>query len=61
MEMKLGSNAKRKFLVDGGILYCQADKFYPFRRRAINADEVFGLIVQEHQTNSIHFGKTKLS
>ena len=59
MELKLRSNAKRRFLVDGGILYCQADKFNPFRRRAINADEVFGLIVQEHQTNSMHSGKNK--
>ena len=50
MKMKLRRNAKRKFLVDGDILYRQADKFCPFRRRAISA-EVFGLIVQEHQTN----------
>ena len=33
--------------------YHQADKFYPFRRRATDADEVFGLIVQ---TNAIHSG-----
>ena len=59
MELKLRSNAKRRFLVDGGILYRQADKFNPFRRRAINADEVFCLIVQEHPTNSMHSGKNK--
>ena len=59
MEMKLRSNAKKKFLVDGGILYYRANKFYSFRRRAIDAGEVFDLIVQEHQTNSTHSGKNK--
>ena len=48
--MKLRSNAKKKFLVDGGILYCQADKLYPPQRRDVDSDEFFGLIVQEHQT-----------
>ena len=38
---KLRSNAKKKFLVDGGILYRQADKLYPLRRRTIDADEFF--------------------
>ena len=57
--MKPRSNAKRKFLVDGGIPYHQADKSYPSRCRAINADEVFGLMVQGHQPNSIHSGKNK--
>ena len=52
MEMKLRSNVKKKFLVDGGTLYSQADKFYPFRRHAVEADEVFGLIVQEHQRSN---------
>ena len=59
MEMKLRSNAKKNFLVDGGILYYQANKFCSFRRRAIDASEVFDLIVQEHQTNSTHSGKNK--
>ena len=54
--MKLRSNAKKKLLVNGGILYRRVDKFYPFRCRAIDVDEVFCLIVQ---TNSIHFGKNK--
>ena len=47
--MKLRSNAKKKLLVDGGILYRQADKFYPFQCRSIDADETFGLIVQEQE------------
>ena len=59
MERKLKCNAKKDFLVDGGILYRRADKLFPFRRRAIDAGEVFDLIVQEHQTNSIHSGKNK--
>ena len=33
MEMKLKSSAKKKLLVDGGILYRQTDKFYSFRQR----------------------------
>ena len=42
--------------------YGLADKFYPFRRRAIDADEVFGFIVQEHQTNTQFIpARTKLS
>ena len=41
------------------VFYSQVDKFYPFRRRTIDSDEVFGFIVQEHQTNSIHSGKNK--
>ena len=32
---------------------------YDRGRRAIDAGEVFDLIVQEHQTNSIHSGKNK--
>ena len=56
---KLRCNARKDFLADGGILYLRADKLYPFRRRAIDAGEVFDLIVQEHQTNSIHAGKNK--
>ena len=59
MEMKLRSNAKKNFLVNGKILYRRADKFYSFRRRAIDAGEVFDLIIQEHQTNSTHSGKNK--
>ena len=60
MEMKLRSNAEKKFLVSGGILFRQQkNSTYPPRRRAIDADEVFGLIVQEHQTNSIHSGNNK--
>ena len=59
MERKLKCNAKKDFLVDGGILYRRADKLCPFRRRAIDAGKVFDLIVQEHQTNSIHSGKNK--
>ena len=59
MEIKLKSNAKTKFLVDGGILYRLADKSHPLRRRAIDSDMVFDLIVQEHQTNSIHSGINK--
>ena len=59
MEKKLRCNARKDFLVDGSILYHRADKLYPFRRRAIDAGEVFDLIVQEHQTNSIHAGKNK--
>ena len=50
---------KNKFLVDGGVLYRQPDKFYPTRRRAVYTHEVFDLIVQEHQTNSTHSGKNK--
>ena len=57
--MKIRSNARKDFLVDGGILYRRADKLYLFRRRAIDTGEVFDLIVQEHQTNSIHAGKNK--
>ena len=60
MERKLKCNAKKDFLVDGGILYRRADKLCPFRRRAIDAGKVFDLIFQEHQTNSIHSGKNKL-
>ena len=41
------------------VFYSQADKFYPFRRRAIDSNEVFGFIVREHQTNPIHSGKSK--
>ena len=59
MEMKLRSNVRKNLLVDGGILYLRTGKFYPFRRRAIDAGEVFDLIAQEHQTNSIHSGKNK--
>ena len=59
MELKFGSNAKRRFQVDGGILYRQSDKFNPFQRCAINADAVVGLIVQEHRTNSMHSPKNK--
>ena len=59
MEKKLRCNARKDFLVDGGILYHRADKLNPFRRRAINEGEVFDLIVQEHQTNSIHADKNK--
>ena len=57
MEKKLRCNARKDFLIDGGILYHRADKLYPFRCRAIDAGEVFDLIV--HQTNSIHAGKNK--
>ena len=59
MEKKLWCNAKKDFLVDGSIIYRWADKLNPFRRRAIDEGEVFDLIVQEHQTNSIHVGKNK--
>ena len=57
--MKLRSNAKKNFLVDGGILYYRANKFYSFRRRAIDASEALDLIVQEHQTKSTHSSKNK--
>ena len=59
MEKKLRCNARKDFLVDGGILYHRADKLYPFRRRAIDAGEVFDPVVQEYQTNSIYAGKNK--
>ena len=59
MEIKLKSNTKKKFLVDGGVLYRLANKFHSDRRRDIDADEVFDLIVPEHQINSIHSGKNK--
>ena len=45
MERKLKCNAKKDFLVDDGILYRRADKVYPFQHRAIDAGEVFDLIV----------------
>ena len=57
--MKPRSNARKRFLVDGGILYRRAGKFYTFRRRAVDAGEVFDPI-QEHQTNSTHSGKIKI-
>ena len=57
--MKLRSNAKKGFLVYGGILRRQVDKFYHFRCRATDVDDDFGLIVQEHETNSTHSGKNK--
>ena len=57
--MKLRSNAKKIFLVDGGILYYRANKFYSFQRRATDEGEGFDLVVQEHQTNSTHSSKNK--
>ena len=56
--MKLRSNAKKSSW-SIAVFYSQAGKFYPFRYLAIDADEVFGLIFQEHQTNSNHSGKNK--
>ena len=55
IEMKLRSNAMKNSQ-SMAVFYSQAEKLHHLRHRAINADEVFGLIVQEHQTNSIHSG-----
>ena len=48
MEIKLKSNLKNKFLVNGSIIYHLADKPHPLRHHTINTDMVFDLIVQEH-------------
>ena len=60
MRWKRNSKAMRrkKYLVDGGIVYHQAEQSYPLRCHAVYVHEIFNLIVQE-QTNSTHSGKNK--
>ena len=49
---------RKKYLVDGGIVYHQAEQSYFLRCHAVYVHEIFNLIVQE-QTNSTHSGKNK--